>query len=349
MSWFRCGFLGAAGVLVAVAQTSVGLDLNDRGNTECLRGNYAEAERLHNQAVQAWRALGPGYQPHLAASLLNLGLDLCAEGRRREAVEAYEQALALDRATLGPKHIRTLGNMNLLAGVSLMLGDSDRAAALFSEALPVERELFPNDLELARTLAGLGSLRLREGKIEEALPPAEEALSLAVKLEPDGLDAALVYFLVAEIHRAAGRPERAYPLYRKARAIYEHSLVPVTPTVASILSQEGLILMADGKLSLAERNMTQALDLLARSCPLCVVEQASAEHNLGLLRLKQKKYEAADQLFSDALALQEKALARPGPEIASTLQSLALARRGECRYDDAARLQRRAAAILAFQ
>jgi tetratricopeptide (TPR) repeat protein len=97
MNWFRCGVPGAAGVLVAVAQTSVGFDLNDRGNAECLRGNYAEAERLHNQAVQAWRALGPGYQAHMAVSLLNLGLDLCAQGRRREAVEAYEQALALRR------------------------------------------------------------------------------------------------------------------------------------------------------------------------------------------------------------------------------------------------------------
>jgi len=349
MNWLRCGLLGVAGVVAAAAQASVGLDLNDRGNAEYGRGNYAEAERLHNQAVQVWRALGPGYQAHMAASLVNLGLALCAEGKRREGVDAYEQALALNRRSLGPKHIRTLSNMNMLGCVSLMLGDSDRAAALFAEALPVERELYPNGAELALTLAGLASLRLREGRPEEALPPAEEALSLALKVEEDGLNAALMYFLVAEIHRTAQRPERALPLYRKARFICDRILGPVNPQGASILSQEALVLMTDGKLSLAEQSMKRALDLLARSCPECVVEQATAENNLGQLRLKQKKYAVADQLLSHALALQEKALVRPGLETANTLQALALAREGEHRYDDAAQLQQRAAAILAYR
>jgi tetratricopeptide (TPR) repeat protein len=195
MNWFRCGLLVIGGVVAAVAQTSAGLDLNDQGNAQFGRGNFAEAERLYNQAVQEWQALGPLYQAHMAASLVNLGLDLCAQGKRREGAETFEQALALNRGSLGPKHIRTLNNMNLLGGVSLVLGDPDRAAALFSEALPVERELYPNHVELARTLAGLAALRLREGKTEEALPPAEEALSLAVKLDEDGQEAAPMYFL----------------------------------------------------------------------------------------------------------------------------------------------------------
>jgi tetratricopeptide (TPR) repeat protein len=349
MNWLRCGLVGVAGLAVAVAQTSAGLDLNDQGNAEFGSGNYAQAERIHNQAVQAWRALGSPYQAHMAASLVNLGFDLCADGKRREGADAFEQALALNRSSLGPQHIRTIDNLNLLGGVSLVLGDLDRAAAVFSEALPVERELYPNHVELARTLAGLGAVRLRQGKAEEALPLAEEALSLAVKLDEDGPEAAPMYFLVAEIHRAARRPERAYPLYRKARALCERSPGPVNPLVARILSQEGLILMDDGKLGLAERNMTQALDLLASSCPRCDVEQAFAENNLALLRLKQKKYQAADQLLTHALALQEKAWARPGPEIANTLRALALARQGERRYDDAARLRQRAGAMLAYR
>jgi tetratricopeptide (TPR) repeat protein len=92
----------------------------------------------------------PRYGPcgGLPASLVNLGLALCSERKRREAVDAYEQALALNRRLLGSKHIRTLSNMNLLGCVSPMLSDSDRAAALFAEALPVERELYPNGAEL---------------------------------------------------------------------------------------------------------------------------------------------------------------------------------------------------------
>ena len=49
------------------------------------------------------------------------------------------------------------------------------------------------------------------------------------------------------------RPDRALPLYRKARFIYEQGLGPSDPRVSAILSQEGLILMAEGKLALAEQ------------------------------------------------------------------------------------------------
>ena len=79
-------------------------------------------------------------------------------------------------------------------------------------------------------------------------------MTIALKADGDnGLDAALAYSNVAEAHRMAGRPERALPLYKKARAIYERVLGPDHPRVASVLSQEGLILMEDGKLSLAEK------------------------------------------------------------------------------------------------
>jgi len=47
---------------------------------------------------------------------------------------------------------------------------------LFNEALPIERELYPNDTQLARTLGGLASLAMREGQTDKAIPLAEEAL-----------------------------------------------------------------------------------------------------------------------------------------------------------------------------
>jgi hypothetical protein len=80
-----------------------------------------------------------------------------------------------------------------------------------------------------------------------------------------------------------------------------------------------------------------------------VAELAVAESNLGLLRLAQKRYSAADEVLTHALDLRERFTPIPNLEMANLLKSLALARKMEHREADAAKLNKRAAAIVAFQ
>ena len=175
---------------------------------------------------------------------------------------------------------------------------------------------------------------------------AEEALAASTKTEgEDSLEAALAYANLGEGHRVSGRPERALPLFRKARAIYSRRLGQEHPRVASVLMQEGVLFLADGKLGLAEQSLTEALRILDKSCPLCIFERIAAENDLALLRIRQGKYDAADQLLSEVLAMQEKSHALPGQEIAVTLRSLAVVRQKERRYEDAERLKQRASLL----
>lgn len=345
---------GLAGVVAlaasSAAQSDLGMELNDRGIAAGRRGDRAEAERLYGEALRIFRAGGPQFEPHVAAVLVNLGESLCASGKPAEAVPLYEEALAANRRVLGPKHIRSLNNMNVLATAYLLLGENDSADALLNEALAAERELYPNDMELVHTLAGLATLRSRRGQPAEALPLAQEALSLALRVAgEESVDAALMYANVAEVHRQAGRPERALPLYRKSRAICERTLGAQHPRVASILSQEGIALMEDGKLSMAEAEMTRADDLLARYCQGCLAERALSSHNLGLLRIRQQRYAEADRLLTGALAMEERASARPGRDMANTLEMLALVREKQKRHEDAVLLKSRASVILAYR
>jgi len=139
-------------------------------------------------------------------------------------------------------------------------------------------------------------VNIQKGRGAEALALSEEALTLAIKtMGEESVDTALAYASVAEAHRYMGATERALPLYRKARLLYEKALGPAHPRVATLLSQEGLILMHDGKLSLAEQAMVQCLDILKKSCPDCVTEISLAETNLGLLRLRQKRWAEANE------------------------------------------------------
>jgi tetratricopeptide (TPR) repeat protein len=349
MIWVRLGCI-AITLAAAFAQEKDAFDLNERGNEASSRGDYVEAQRLFNDAIAIWTRLGPSYEAHLATSQTNLAQALGAVGNRREASRALQNAWVGFRHSLGAEHLRSLIAQNLLAGNLLAEGDDPRAAALFADALAVERRLYPADVQVSRSLSGLSLLHLRAGRVQDALPLAEEALSIALQAEGDSsLDAALAFANVAEVHRLAGRLDRALPLYRKARSLYEKLIGPDCPRVASIISQEGLILMQEGKLSLAEKQMKQSLKILAEVCPGCAYEQAVAETNLGVLRQKQGKYQDADRILTHVVSLLEDHMEKPGTLMASALHSLAQVREKERMHEDAARLQQRADLILAYR
>jgi tetratricopeptide (TPR) repeat protein len=334
----------------AVASTGAAGELNDRGLAAAEKREFETAKKLYLEAIALWEKQGPEYAAHVAIVKMNLAQVYGAEGRRLECAALLEESLKGFRQTLGIRELRALTALNLLGGMHMMLGNHARAAELFNEALPIERELYPHDTQLARTLGGLASLAMREGQTEKAIPLAEEALTLTIKSEGENsLDAALAYANIAEAHRVLGRSDRALPLFRKSRAIYERMLGKDHARVSSVLTQEGLLLLAAGKLALAEEALERSLGIVERSCPKCAFERAAAENNLALLRIRQGKLDEADQLLSHVLKLQSETPEMPKAEIAVTLQSLAVVRQREKRYEDAERLKQRAAMLLAYR
>lgn len=323
---------------------------NDQGLAAAARGANQEAEALYEKALERWRSLGPSHDAHFAITEMNLAQAQCAEGRRQQCEKSLEDSLAILRRTIGIRNERTLTNLNLLAGVALMLEDADYAEKLFNEALPIERESFPHDLQLARTLGGLAALRTQQGNLKDALPLGEEALSLTLQVEPENsIDAALEYSNVAEIHRMEGNLDRALPLYLKAREIYEKVLGPDHPRVGCVLSEEGLIYVAEQKYAMAEETMARARKIVDKSCPSCGFEQSMTLTNLGMLRIRQERYKEADQLLTKALSFEEHFMQKPGPIMASTLQALAQVRKQQRRFEEAERLKSRAAVIMSYR
>ncbi len=218
--------------------------------------------------------------------------------------------------------------MNLLGGVYLIRNELDRAGAVLEEALGIEREHFPANVEWRARLTNSPLSVCGPATSTEALAPAEESLALAIKTSGgDSLDAALAYTVVAEAHRLADRPERALPLFRRAQAIYEKELGPEHPRVASLLGQEGLMLAGERKLASAEHALQSALAMLDRSCPRCAYERWTIDCNFARVRILQGKYDAAEHLLTEALALSQSTQPEPPAEIAEVRKELADARR----------------------
>ena len=153
----------------------------------------------------------------------------------------------------------------------------------------------------------------------------------------------MAYENVGILHRLAGRPERALPLFRKARFIYERTVGSANTMFISALSQEGLALLDDGELTLAERDMTQAVNALAKMGPACDYPLAAAESNLGLLRLRQRKLADAERLLTHALTLEERLPSPPVSDMSATLGLLAKLRKAQRRDAESAQLSARAA------
>ena len=342
------GVLSLTVVAAAAGQPQKAWDLNQRGLDASMRGDYAAAERDMREALAIWQSQGREYELHAAIEMMNLGDIVCARGDWNQGIQLFEHALERNRA-MRPRDLATMANMNRLANAYGVRGQLERAEPLYRDALAIERELYPNELQTAHSLIGLASLESRRQNVAEALPAAEEGLAITLRaVGENDPEAGLAYSEVAQLHRIAGRTDRALPLLRKARAIFERTLGPNSPRVGSVLSQEGLALLYEGKLALAEQDLLRAMQLLSQPGG-ATVERAVAEHNLGLLRMRQKKYRDADGLFVQALSLEEGYSAQPGVEMEDTLKMLSLVREKERRFEDAARFRDRANAIQSYR
>jgi len=340
--FFLAVFCGAA----LSAQPQLASDLNDQGLAAANRGDYARADVLYGEALAKWRELGSPYDAHTASTLVNLGQSLCNEGKWRESTGVFEEALALYRRSLGSKHQRTVYNLSLMGHAYLFAGNLERAQAALAEALATERELFAGDAVVEHTLLGMSLLRRQQANLEEALQLGEECLDTALKTLGE-IDAftGMAYENVAAIHRIAGQPARALPLFRKARFIYERTAGAESQVYALLLSEEGLALLDDGEISLAEKDLSQAVEALAKFGSRSAFHLAVAQSNLGLLRLHQRKFADAERLLTRALSLEEQLPSRPVADMAATMGVLAQLRKAQRRNAESAQLRARAAEL----
>lgn len=357
MDFVRTGFRRAvclACFLVAGLAQSVpdqtALILHEEGRAAVAHGDYARAEQLFGDALTIWRSLGSRYEAHAASTLMNMGEALSQAGKWQECITVLEEALLLNRRSLGPKHSRTIFNLNSLGHSYQFVNELDRAEAACAEALAIERELYPNDVLVGQTLLGISLLRRRQGKFDEALKAGEESLQASLQARGEAsMEAAVAYENVAALHLVAGRPVRAIPLFRKARFIYEKTLGSSSPILASVISQEGLALLEDGQLKQAETNMSQAIGLLTRTGAAGEYRLAVAEMNLGLLRLRQKKLAESERLLTHALTVQDRMPTPPTYNLAATMRALAQLRKEQRRDTESAELLARAARIHSAQ
>lgn len=151
-----------------------------KGKLRLFERRYGEAEALFRDAYGANIAIVPKDDHAIIGALGNLALAIAGQGREKDAIPLYREALALARANGDAELIQT--GLISLATTLDRAGLSGEAEPLFRAALATaERDIPADDPRLARHLSNLAVCLDRMGRHTDAEALHRRALALRVK------------------------------------------------------------------------------------------------------------------------------------------------------------------------
>ncbi len=326
------GHLEQARLLASEVDSEKGLRLRANvlgalGRLERRQGNFETAEGLARQAVRIHRQ-HPGLDPSdHGAAINNLATILFSQGRFAEAEEQFRETLAIYQRQLEPGQGRA---------------------------------------RLAQLMDNLGAAIASQGRLEEAVPLAEQALAERRLFLSDG-HPRLADSLnnVGANYFELGQPQRAEELHRQALAIREQALGPDHPRTAWSLDNLARALDAQGRaeaaLPLQRRalairetayapdhpNVVRSLDHLAEMAAADGDLAAARELRARILGIEEQNLEPGDSRVATAAVELGAVLWRLG----ETVEARALIDRGlgvlEAGGEDAAEDLEQARALVA--
>ncbi|MEO8459584.1 MAG: CHAT domain-containing protein [Dokdonella sp.] len=279
-------------VRIANAYNNLGGVYSQSGETfrasAAFEKSIAIRERIDERAGK-----GNGY-PYM-----NLALERQAQGRYAKALMLLDKAAIAYRADNDANGAAIA--MRSRGQLYSMLGDYDRAIALFSDTLVVQRHGARRD-ELVTTLANLAEAELKRGKRDAALAHVREGIDL-VKIDNDPrrvaetlLRAARMYISIDDANTASELVDEARKL---AESVRSESLVAASDLEsARAETKAGRFEIAAAQADRAARWYSTAAWLLSQADALSLA--AVAKGRLG-------KFAAAAADFAEGLKLIERA------------------------------------------
>lgn len=257
-------------------------------------GDFDDAATGYEEVLAIVRAEGDRVNEGIY--ILNLGICWYCQGRTIEARERFQRAISIarevgDRGTEGSA-LENLGMCELILGNTAVAAESLKASWAIGE------EIGERGSE-GYAKGGLAEVALRDGRIEEAIRLAREAVAVGVQVQSPTLQLAHGTTLSFAC-LTAGQ-------LREARSAIDAALLhsdPMHQHVAIVLS--GLIALLEKDLDAAAKNFDRVL----------------TEVN-GLLKLCPSNYRALD---SKALAHAGRAVCRDGGELVPALAAFQAAR-----------------------
>lgn len=286
------------------------------------RGAEVTARELLQNAVAGIDTSLAG-QPEVRGRLLGvMGTAYRQLGLYRDARPLLEQAVALERQTLGADSPRVARSHYTLAGLLRRVGEFDAARGHYQEALAIRERLGEPD-DLAVSLTGLANLEYDRNRLPEAVTLYRRALALTAATVGDdspryashlsGL--ALAQWRLGEIDSARVKLERVVEIQRRA-------LAPDDLDLAWSLSTLSRLYLDGIDMPRARELATEALAVQERALGPDHTDVAETLDTLANLHRMDGRYDVALAMHTRALAIWEASIGADNPTFAMALDHL---------------------------
>ena len=291
--------------------------LRDLGVLEVNLSEFAAAHEDLEQAVALGERLGPR-SAMLERSLENLGNLEDQEGDPVAARALLERALSLKKQLSG-----NLGSTYINLGmVALDQYDFGAARNYLERALIFSQQAFPDSLNVPFALGNLALACYREGDLISAFDYERRSLEIMEAKTGDSLDVADGYGVMGEILCDQRKFDAAAVYLHRALDIRQKQ-APDSLHVSDALVDLARLERARGHPAAATADLRRALKIGRKACPnsWCA---ADVLNDLGQLEYEQGDLGGAERDLREAVDLREKSLGPFHPDLARSLNALAL-------------------------
>ncbi len=288
-------------------------------------GLYGTAIPFARKSVDKRRSLAGDNQVELAESLGHLGEVLALNADYAEAVKRLEEALVIQRRTLGKWHEDVADTLSALADVMSYTGEYDRGQKLIEEALLIRRRRHGEvHVDVAASLGDLGVNFGERGDFKQAEIYLRQALDLQRKLHGDlHPDLAEAMNNLAWALQGLDRFDQAEPLHRAALDMNRKLLGDAHPELAAGLNNLAYVLEVSGDYRGAEKAYRESIEMNRKLLGDSHPEIALGMSNLAFVLYRKGERSAAIQMLRESIDMSRQELGPDHPDVAGNVTSLA--------------------------
>ena len=337
-----------AGVAAIVRQTRIVTAERDRARTE-----QVKAERINKffqdmlaRANVRWYAPGSGKKPDItvidalneastriehelndepavkAEILTTIGDTFAALGRVDLSIRPFELALELRRKLFGNEDIKVAESLYYLAGAKSLNNQREEAAALFQQALAIQRRRPNEGNNLPYMLLDYGDLLNWQGESNGARAHYQEALEIFKQRNgPQHVTVGVALEYLAKSSTDRGDIGEAEKQYREALRIFGEAQNAI---VARAHERLAGILVLKKNYDEAEVHFRRALEILRLSSDEWDWNTTSLKTQMAVLKCHKGKCGEAKSELDKIFAVSQKKWGPDGLEFASVLHHLGL-------------------------
>ena len=288
------------------------------GLTKHLQGNYEEAMKLYNQALQILQLVYGSNSHNMDTYYCNMGSLYFDVGDYDKASFYHGEALAIRESSLPPNDPNLAVSYNKIGKIYYETAKYDKALDSYRRAFEIRiTTVHPYHPFLAISYNNLGLVYTKIEKFSEALSSHGEALKIRLKSLPENHpDTADSYENIGSVYYNQQNYPDALLNHEKAYEIRQKCLSENHLSLASSHNNIGLVYLKTGKNPDAVLKLEKALEIFKK----CLLQNhpslATVCSNIGSAYFEMKQYSQAMSKYEEALKIFKKCFRQYHPNTA---------------------------------